>query len=302
MIGVARGAAGYWVKGGVRVIRALGRAAGRRRLGLRRWGLRRREDWRIRRIFGVIWARGAGGAGSAGAARWAGGGDARAPTRLSSRCCCCQVLAVSSAGVTFSMLKEVPPLTLAAWRLQLTSVLLGVGAAAQGWRMPREKRRLVLEQSWLLAASGSFLCLHFGAWVYSVETTSLTHSLLFVSATPLFLAAGAWLLRKPISRGELAGTGLGALGAVLLATAAAASDAGVTVRGDLAALAASLAFVGYLLIGRRLRQWMPLFVYAFAGERGARGVGGGGGGMRAPLDCLSLLSLAHGLPRHACCA
>ena len=93
-----------------------------------------------------------------------------------------------------------------------------------------------------------------------------------------------------------------ALGAVLLATAAAASDAGVTVRGDLAALAASLAFVGYLLIGRRLRQWMPLFVYAFAGERGARGVGGGGGGMRAPLDCLSLLSLAHGLPRHACCA
>lgn len=71
VIGVARGAAGFWVKGGVRVIRALGRAAGRRRLGLRRWGLRRREDWRIRRIFGVIWARGAGGAGSAGAARWA---------------------------------------------------------------------------------------------------------------------------------------------------------------------------------------------------------------------------------------
>lgn len=37
----------------------------------------------------------------------------------------------------------------------------------------------------------------------------------------------------------------------------------VTLRGDMAALAASLCFVGYLLIGQRLRVWMPAFVYAF---------------------------------------
>jgi drug/metabolite transporter (DMT)-like permease len=35
------------------------------------------------------------------------------------------------------------------------------------------------------------------------------------------------------------------------------------VRGDLAALTASLCFVGYLLVGQRLRSWMPAFVYAF---------------------------------------
>jgi drug/metabolite transporter (DMT)-like permease len=37
----------------------------------------------------------------------------------------------------------------------------------------------------------------------------------------------------------------------------------VTVSGDLSALAASLCFVGYLLVGKRLRTWMPTFVYAF---------------------------------------
>ena len=37
----------------------------------------------------------------------------------------------------------------------------------------------------------------------------------------------------------------------------------MTLRGDLAALLASLCFVGYLLIGQRLRVWMPAFVYAF---------------------------------------
>ena len=56
-------------------------------------------------------------------------------------------------------------------------------------------------QAWLLGLSGAALALHFGAWVWSVERTSLSHSLLFVSATPLILAGGAWLLRKPISRG-----------------------------------------------------------------------------------------------------
>ena len=96
--------------------------------------------------------------------------------------------------------------------------------------LPAAACRLALPQARLLAASGTCLCFHFGLWVLSVETTSLAHSLLFVSATPLFLAGGAWLLRQPISAGELAGAGLGLLGAVLLATAAARSDAQVRQR------------------------------------------------------------------------
>lgn len=112
------------------------------------------------------------------------------------------VFAVSSAGVVFALMREVPPVTLAAWRLQITSVLLGVGAAVQLRRMAPEERHRALRSAALLAASGTALALHFGAWVASLETTSLTHSLLFVSATPILLAAGAWILRRPISNGE----------------------------------------------------------------------------------------------------
>ena len=48
-------------------------------------------------------------------------------------CVIAQVLAVSSAATVFSLMSEVPALMLAAWRLQLTSVVLAAGAAWQ-WR------------------------------------------------------------------------------------------------------------------------------------------------------------------------
>jgi len=58
----------------------------------------------------------------------------------------------------------------------------------------------------------------------------------------------------PIFAGELVGTGVGLIGAVLLATAAAKADQQVTLHGDMAALLAAFAFVGYLLIGQNLRR------------------------------------------------
>ena len=49
-----------------------------------------------------------------------------------------------------------------------------------------------------------------------LQHTSLVHAYLFVSVTPLAIAVGSLLLRKPISRGEVAGTLLGVLGAAVL--------------------------------------------------------------------------------------
>lgn len=43
------------------------------------------------------------------------------------------------------MMSDVPPITLAAWRLQLTSVLLGIGAAVQLCGMPPDDRHRVLQ-------------------------------------------------------------------------------------------------------------------------------------------------------------
>ena len=64
--------------------------------------------------------------------------------------------------------------------------------------------------------SGTSLGIHFAAWVWGIEHTSLIHAYLLVSVTPIAIAAGTWLLRRPISRGELGGTALATLGAGLL--------------------------------------------------------------------------------------
>ena len=80
-----------------------------------------------------------------------------------------QVCADSSAGVVFTLLAEVPALTLAAWRLQLTGALLSLGAALQLLRMPAGERRRVWQSSLWLAGSGSALAVHFGAWVWSTQ-------------------------------------------------------------------------------------------------------------------------------------
>ncbi|GLC33755.1 hypothetical protein PLESTM_000107800 [Pleodorina starrii] len=174
------------------------------------------------------------------------------------------VFAVSSAATVFSLMPEVPAITLAAWRLQLTSVLLGVGAVAQ-WRhlSPSDRSRALRSCGWLVG-SGACLAVHFGSWVWGLQHTSLTHSLLLVSATPLLLAALALTTGSRLSAGELGGTLLGLAGAVVLSVGASGGgEARVGLAGDLASLLASAVMVGYLSVGRRLRQWMPIFVYAF---------------------------------------
>ena len=50
----------------------------------------------------------------------------------------------------------------------------------------------------IILASGAFLALHFGFWVTSLDYTSLTHSLLFVTAHPLVILIGMFFfVRRP---------------------------------------------------------------------------------------------------------
>jgi drug/metabolite transporter (DMT)-like permease len=110
---------------------------------------------------------------------------------------------VSSAATAFEKIRDVPPLTLAAWRLQLTSVLLGIGAVVQWRKVSPELRSHTIHKFRWLAGSGVFLALHFGFWVWGLEHTTLPHSLVYVSFTPVLIAAGQWAQRRPVSKGGL---------------------------------------------------------------------------------------------------
>ena len=178
------------------------------------------------------------------------------------------VLAISTAGVAFDRLPEVPPLRLASWRMQATSAVLLVGARREWRAADAPARAFALRRDTLarLAVSGTCLGAHFGLWVAGLQSTSLSHSLLLVSCTPLFLAFGASALGFAVSRGELAGAALGVAGVALVAfdrRTSATNLERVTWQGDVLSLGAAVAIIGYMHIGAELRQTMPLFLYAF---------------------------------------
>lgn len=183
------------------------------------------------------------------------------------------VIGVSSAGALFQHVDVIPPLLRASWRLQLTSLVL-LPLFLYQWRsIESEVRdRFFSRRTWaLLLGSGVALAAHFGTWVASLDETTLTHSLLFVTAHPLVIVVGMALLaplyehvRSP-RRKETLGALVCFLGAgiTLLDAGSTQGDQTVTVLGDALAFSGAVFVVGYIVVGRILRTWMPIFLYAF---------------------------------------
>jgi len=177
------------------------------------------------------------------------------------------IFGVSSAGAIFTHVDEIPPLLRASWRLQLTALLLAPLAVWQWISTEQVIKKRVLEPKNLniLIGSGFFLALHFGFWVTSLDFTSLTHSLLFVTAHPLVILVGMFFFVRKPSRMELMG-GIAAFtgaGISLLDAGDVQGGHSVTFFGDQLAFYGAVFVVGYIVCGRILREWMPLFVYAF---------------------------------------
>jgi len=185
----------------------------------------------------------------------------------------CAVLGVSSAGALFQHVDQIPPLLRASWRLQLTALLLAPFALMQ-WMNAEASLKVKYKQAStikIIILSGVFLAAHFGTWVASLDATSLTHSLLFVTSHPIIIVAGMMILSKTSKnvefphRNEILGAMIGFLGATLTLTSLGEEqgDHVVTLYGDMLAFAGGVFVVGYIVCGRLLRTWMPIFLYAF---------------------------------------
>jgi drug/metabolite transporter (DMT)-like permease len=183
------------------------------------------------------------------------------------------VIGVSSAGAILQHLHSVPPILRASWRLQTTSVILAPLAFWQWRSMDLDLRKRVFSPQaqkvvWL---SGLALALHFGTWIPSLDKTSLTHSLLFVTTHPLIIVVGMIFLarimanqRSPTSL-EIIGAIMGVIGAAitLLDQGDVQGSHTVTAWGDFLAFSGAIFVVGYIVCGKILRTWMPIFIYAF---------------------------------------
>ena len=172
------------------------------------------------------------------------------------------VIAVSSAGIVLQQMSEVPPILRASWRMQGTALILLPGFLYQLYR--NSDFELNRNDAQLSLASSLFLAVHFGSWVWSLDNTSLVHSLLFVNTHPLVVVAVMPFLGEVVRRGHIRGVALGFGGATI--SLMDLGDGGqVSLVGDFAAFVGAVTVVGYILVGRQLRskRGMPIFIYAF---------------------------------------
>ena len=177
------------------------------------------------------------------------------------------ICGVSSAGAIFTHVHDIPPLLRASWRLQLTALILAPLALWQFNQIDSEIQSKLFDVSTakIIVASGIFLALHFGFWVTSLDYTSQTHSLLFITAHPLVILIGMFVFVRRPNRLELVGGIAAFTGAAIsmLDAGDVQGDRSVTFFGDQLAFLGAVFVVGYIVCGRILREWMPLFLYAF---------------------------------------
>jgi drug/metabolite transporter (DMT)-like permease len=166
------------------------------------------------------------------------------------------VLAVSWAGplVRFT---DAPALAVAAWRLIISVLFIGLILVVRGTPMPR----LALRDWALAATAGVFLAAHFWSWIASLDLTTISSSVVLVSSQPVFVAllSGA-LLGEAATRRQWLGIVVAVAGAAVIAW----GDFGMgaaALTGDLLALAGAAFVSVYYVIGRRLRMLVDLWWY-----------------------------------------
>ena len=170
------------------------------------------------------------------------------------------VAAVSTAGVLIRLADEAPTLAIAAYRMAITSALIGPAALLAARGVPA--RRLAYRDAALMAASGLLLALHFGLWIGSLKYTSVASSVVLVTSSPLVVAAASWLfLNERATRREAAGIALGLIGGGVIA-AGDVTLGGRELLGDALAFGGAVAAAGYLMVGRRVRAGSSTLAYA----------------------------------------
>lgn len=172
------------------------------------------------------------------------------------------VLAVAvlfvSVGSIFVRLAEAPPLAVAFYRIAFATLMIAPfalrSARATLPGLPRRSR-------WLVLLAGLALALHFAAWITSLSYTSIASSVLLVNTAPVFAVAFSRIFLDERVRGAvLFAIALALLGALLIA----AGDwqrAPSSLTGNLLAIAGAITLAAYHVLGRGLRDALPMGAY-----------------------------------------
>ena len=173
---------------------------------------------------------------------------------------CASVAIISSASILIK-LADAPVLIIAAYRLGIAALVLAPLTLA----LRRPHLQALRRRDWLVAAvAGSFLGLHFIAWIASLEYTSVASSVVLVTINPIFVGLGMVVIfRERLHPLLVWGIALSVTGGILIGYSDFQVE-GQALFGDALALLGAVFHSAYLLLGQRLRQRLDLLPYITA--------------------------------------
>jgi drug/metabolite transporter (DMT)-like permease len=168
------------------------------------------------------------------------------------------ILAVSTSAPLVHFAEPAPPLLVASLRVTLAAIVL---LAVSARDLPAVAR-LSAREKLFVVASGILLGSHYAVWIASLYYTSTAASVALVATQPVFAGLMAWIfLGEGIARREVIGIAIAAIGCGLLAGGDLTKAGRDALIGDGLALAGAVTAAGYFIVGRRLRDAVPLAAY-----------------------------------------
>jgi len=166
------------------------------------------------------------------------------------------VVSLSWAAILIRLTAS-PAVTVAAWRMALSALLL----LPVLWVRRSPRPRLSKQGLGLAVLAGGFLALHFALWMESLRHTTVASSVALVTTNPIFVGLlSAILLGERPSRSLWQGIFLSVGGGLLIGWGDFALG-GAALLGNVLALLGAVAASAYLLVGRRARQSGALLPY-----------------------------------------
>ncbi|RLL42132.1 DMT family transporter [Oceanobacillus piezotolerans] len=170
------------------------------------------------------------------------------------------VISVSTSAVLVKLAAEAPTAIIGFYRLFLATLIMAPIILTNY----RHEFRLIQKKNWIfIILAGVFLALHFILWFESLNYTSVTSSVLFISILPLFAFLGTYLfLGERFSPGVVISMIIIIFGSVIIGWGD-LQISGLAFFGDTLAIFGAIAMTAYLLFGQQTRKHVSLITYTF---------------------------------------
>jgi len=170
------------------------------------------------------------------------------------------IMAISFAAVMIR-LTQAPPLVIAAYRMIVAAALM---LPIYLIRRPAGTKKLRVPDMVCVIIAGVFLSVHFALWITSLQYTTIASSVILVTAHPAFVALLSFLLfkEKP-DRLTIVGI-LIAFSGIAVINQGNYDFGSAALKGNIMAVVAGLAMGAYLVIGRLVKDKIPVLGYLTA--------------------------------------